>query len=133
MTCGWSVELGSGLMRRVRVEHVGPASMLMTSLLDRASRTPGSLRTASAMKGLQPRIIMSDSCIVWTVWLETILISCSCSGAIFVWRRAAEAAVFVHAMKWVIGFGVVSVLVLENALFRRPFRTAPPMLPWWVC
>lgn len=73
---------------------------------------------------------MSDSCIVWTVWLETILISCSCSGAIFVWRRAAEAAVFVQAMKRVIGFGVVSVLVVENAVFRRPFRTAPPMLPW---
>lgn len=72
---------------------------------------------------------MSDSCIVWTVWLETNLISCSCSGAIFVCRRVAEAAVFVHAIKRVIGFGVVSVLGVENALFRRPFRTAPPMLP----
>jgi hypothetical protein len=34
-------------------------------------------------------------------------------------------------MKRVIGFGVVEVL-FENALFRRPFRTAPPMLPW-IC
>lgn len=59
------------------------------------------------------------------------MISCSCSGAIVVCRRAADLAVFVHAMKRVIGFGeVVSVPVVENALFRRPFRTAPPMLPW---
>lgn len=75
---------------------------------------------------------MSDSCIVWTVWLETILISWWCSGAIDFSRRVAELAVFVHAMKCVIGFAEVSVLVVENALFRRPFRTAPPMLPWGV-
>lgn len=72
---------------------------------------------------------MSASCIVWTVWSETILISCWYSGAIDVCRRDAELAVFVHAMKRLIGFGVVEVL-FENALFRRPFSTAPPMLPW---
>lgn len=52
--------------------------------------------------------------------------------------RAAELALFVHAMKLVIGFG--SVEVFENAAARMPFRTAPPMFPalvsgglgsWW--
>lgn len=50
-----------------------------------------------------------------------------CSGAIVVCRRAADLAVFVHAMKWSIGFGVVSADLVENALFRRPCRTAPPI------
>lgn len=114
---------------------VTPAQMLMSSFPFKASLIPGSLRTSTAFKGLQPIITTSAAltperlsfCRIERRWLKGLSLD---------WIRAEDWGLVTQAMKlegrWV-GFVVVNGGASLWRAEKMPERMAVPRVPVFLC